>query len=146
MTTRRTPLDPDAPYAGGCHCGSLRFAATLGPIDAGYCHCRICQRTTGAPVLVWGSFPVGSFAYVKGAPAIYRSSQHGRREFCALCGTQIAYREADAATVDVNLGSLDHPEGIEPRHHLWTASRIAWFDTADALPRFEGAGPERPRA
>ena len=145
MTHPGTTMPPGAPYAGGCHCGSLRFAATLGPIDVGYCHCRICQRTTGAPALVWGSFPVGSFAYVKGAPTVYRSSERGQREFCPVCGAQIAYRAVGAGTIDVNVGCLDHPEGIEPRSHIWTSSRIAWFDTADALPRFAGAAPERPR-
>ena len=146
MAQRSTPHASGPPYAGGCHCGSLRFAATLGPVDAGWCHCEICRRTTGAPALVWGSFPVGAFAYVKGTPTVYRSSARGQREFCAACGAQVAYREHGAAIVDVNVGCLDHPEGIEPRCHLWTASRIAWFETADALPRYAGAAPERPRA
>jgi len=139
------PAPPTHP--GGCLCGALRFRSEAEPVASGYCHCRLCQRSTGAPVLAWGSFPVGSFAYVEGAPTVYRSSDHGQREFCARCGTQIAYRESRGArTVDVNLASLDHPEAVPPRHHLWTRSRIAWFDTADALPRFEGAGPEQPRA
>ena len=134
-------------YLGGCLCGAIRFASEADPVASGYCHCRVCQRSSGAPVLAWGSFPVVSFAYIEGAPTIYRSSEHGQREFCARCGTQVAYRESrDAATVDVNLASLDRPEAVPPRYHLWTRSRVAWFETADALPRFEGAGPEQPRA
>jgi hypothetical protein len=134
-------------HRGGCLCGAIRFVSEADPVASGYCHCRLCQRSTGAPVLAWGSFPVVSFAYVEGAPAVYRSSDHGQREFCARCGTQIAYRESfDAASVDVNLASLDRPELVPPRCHLWTRSRIPWFDTADALPRFEAAAPEQPRA
>ena len=134
-------------HRGGCLCGAIRFASEADPVATGYCHCRLCQRSTGAPVLAWGSFPVASFAYVAGAPAVYRSSDHGQREFCARCGTQIAYRESvDAKSVDVNLASLDRPERVAPRCHLWTRSRIPWFETADALPRFEAAAPEQPRA
>lgn len=143
MTTRAH----GSAHPGGCLCGAIRFLSQADPIASGYCHCRLCQRSTGAPVLAWGSFPVAAFAYVEGAPRVYRSSDHGQREFCARCGTQIAYRETrDAATVDVNLGSLDRPESVVPRHHVFTGSRIAWFETADALPRFEGALPEQPRA
>ena len=136
-----------ATHRGGCLCGAIRFLSEADPVASGYCHCRICQRSTGAPVLAWGSFPVASFAYVEGIPTVYRSSDDGQREFCARCGTQVAYRESrDAASVDVNLASLDRPDAVLPRYHLWTGSRIAWFDTADALPRFEGARPEQPRA
>ena len=39
------------PHTGACLCGSLRYAITAPPIDAGYCHCRLCQRSAGAPVL-----------------------------------------------------------------------------------------------
>ncbi len=129
-------------YAGGCLCGSLRYAARVAPVDSGYCHCRICQRSTGAPVLAWASFPAADFAYLKGAPALYRSSPRGRREFCGSCGTQIAFRgDAAPARVDVNTGSLDEPAAIEPRRHIFTASRIPWFETADRLPRHPDAGP-----
>jgi hypothetical protein len=123
-------------HEGGCLCGALRYRCTAAPSDTGYCHCRLCQRSTGAPVLAWASYPVEAFDYTKGAPALYQSSPHGHREFCANCGTQIAYRESQGAvSVDVNVGSLDDPAAVPPRRHIFTASRIAWFDTRDALPR-----------
>ena len=129
-------------FRGGCLCGRVRYASQSPPIDAGYCHCRICQRCSGAPVLVWGSFPIEGFRYLKEAPASFRSSSHGQREFCPGCGTQLAYREDGSRTVDINLGSLDDPESVRPEYHIWTASRIGWFDTADALPRYPDAGPD----
>ena len=109
------------------------FRSDVEPVDAGYCHCRICQRSTGAPVLAWASYPVGSFVYTRGAPAVYQSSGHGHREFCHDCGTQIAYRDSEnAKTVEVNVGSLDDCGKVLPRYHIWCGSRIPWFDTADA--------------
>ncbi len=124
---------------GGCLCGALRYRCAVAPVDTGYCHCRLCQLSTGAPALAWASVPVEHFAYTKGRPALYASSSHGRREFCNICGTQIAFREqTDATLVDVNVGSLDEPAAAPPRRHVWTSSRIPWFETADALPRHEG--------
>jgi len=131
-------------FQGGCLCGALRYVAGK-PIDAGYCHCRICQRSSGAPVLAWASFPVDGFAYQQGSPSLYRSSPNAHREFCGVCGTQIAFRDQKTATtVDINIASLDDPASLKPEYHIWTGSRIPWFDTTDDLPRFEGEGPDRP--
>src|SRR6187551_694839 len=95
---------------GGCLCGALRFEATADAVESGYCHCRICQRSTGAPVLAYVSFPVDSFRYVSGTPSKFASSARGAREFCANCGTQIAFRAStNPRTVDVNVGALDDP-------------------------------------
>jgi hypothetical protein len=130
---------------GGCHCGALRYRVTQQPIDTGYCHCRICQLTTGAPALAWMHVPPGAFEMIKGTPKVYRSSSWGERWFCGECGTQLLYRDSEGpAAVDINVGSLDRPEAAEPVRHIFTASRIPWFDTADVLPRHEGAAPKRP--
>jgi hypothetical protein len=88
-------------------------------------------------------FPSEQFAYTQGVPAVYRSSASAHREFCATCGTQIAFRENEPTDrVDVNVGTLDDPGAARPDHHIWTASKISWFDTDDDLPRFEGEPPE----
>ena len=129
-------------YEGGCLCGALRFRAEVRPIDAGYCHCTLCRRSTGAPVLAWASFPVAEFRYTKGQPTRYPSSAWGHREFCNECGTQIGYRKTDgAATIDVNLGCMDDPSEFPPKYHIHAANRISWFDTLDDLPRHAGSEP-----
>ena len=124
---------------GGCLCGALRYRVDAEPLDTGYCHCTMCQRSTGAPVLAWASIPVESFAYTRGQPAIYRSSSWGQREFCASCGAQICYRDTEGAkTVEINVGGLDEPASYPPKHHIFTGDRIPWFETADDLPQYEG--------
>jgi hypothetical protein len=129
-------------HEGGCLCGALRFRADERPIDAGYCHCTLCRRSTGAPVLAWVSFPVAGFSYTKGRAAIYESSARGHREFCNRCGTQICFRETDAAkTVDLNVGCLDDPSAFPPQYHIYAKDRIEWFDTGDDLPRYPESEP-----
>lgn len=131
-------------YAGGCDCGSVRYESAMPPLESGYCHCRICQSTTGAPVLAFASFPVGGFQYVRENPTVYSSSKKGTRELCARCGTQIAYRDAhDAVAVDVNVATLDDPSEISPQYHIWCESRISWFDIDDSLPRYQQAKMKR---
>ena len=131
-------------FSGGCLCGRLRYQVS-DLIDAGYCHCRLCQRSSGAPVLAWASLPTASFSYTQGDPETYASSDSGRREFCASCGTQIAFRDTRTRDrVDVNVASLDDPARVEPQYHIWVASQISWFDIDDDLPRYAKAGPDSP--
>jgi hypothetical protein len=136
-------MPDDTPFEGGCHCGAIRYHASGEPIETVYCHCRDCQRTTGAPVLAWTAFAREHFEYTRGTPNIYRSSAEAQREFCGQCGAQILFRQdLPTDSIDVNVGSLDQPDATTPNHHTWTASRISWFETADDLPRFEEEAPE----
>jgi hypothetical protein len=125
-------------HSGGCFCGELRFASSADPVETGYCHCSICRRTTGAPLLAFASFPVGGFSYTKGEPRVYASSPIGQREFCGTCGTQICFRESKSAqTVDVNSGALDEMELVAPDHHIYIGSRVEWLKLDDEFPEYE---------
>ena len=44
---RRMP-SPEAPLTGSCACGAVRFEITAPFSSAGYCHCKRCQRRSGA--------------------------------------------------------------------------------------------------
>ena len=131
------------PLEGGCLCGGVRYRISAEPIGAGYCHCRLCQRSTGAPVVSWLNMASEGFAWTRGEPAVYRSSPEAERLFCPTCGTQMVFRViAEPRLLDVTLGSLDDPEAVRPDHHIWTTSRIGWFDTSDDLPRHLERGPD----
>jgi hypothetical protein len=124
-----------ANLVGGCLCGAIRYRLSAKPIDAGYCHCRLCQRSSGAPVMAWATFAATDFSYTHGIPSIYHSSSQGLREFCGGCGTPLVFRRTGETTVDVTMASLDETAAIAPEYHIWTTSRIAWFETRDELPR-----------
>ena len=40
------------------------------------------------------------------------------------------------ADVYVSVCALDDPETLAPEIHIWTSDRLAWFETADELPRY----------
>lgn len=121
---------------GGCLCGAVRYRIEGAPLHAGYCHCRMCQRAAGAPVVAWGTWPAERLSWLAREPATFASSEKGVRAFCPVCGTPLTFVHADAPTrVDVTLASLDDPARFAPEHHIWTTSRIPWLDIADDLPR-----------
>jgi hypothetical protein len=125
-------------FTGGCYCGAIRYRSELNPVETAYCHCSICRRTTGAPLLAFASFPTDGFTYTKGTPAIFNSSSHGQREFCSTCGTQICFRTTETADmVDVSSGSLDELDSVAPTHHIYVADQVSWLKLADQLPRHD---------
>jgi hypothetical protein len=129
---------------GGCACGQVRYELRSEPSDTGYCHCRICQRVSGAPVLVFTSVPVTDFVVTSGAEVVrsYPSTSAGWRQFCSVCGTQLAMQVThEPATIDVTVASLDEPATVPPTYHIFEASRIPWFATADTLPRHAAIRP-----
>ena len=127
---------------GGCLCGKVRYRIDGAPRDPGYCHCRMCQRASGAPVVAWLTAARKDFAWTAGEPKVYASSPGAERLFCPICGSQLVFRaQAEPETLDVTLATLDDPPAIAPDHHSWTASRIAWFEIKDDLPRYPERGP-----
>jgi hypothetical protein len=120
---------------GGCLCGKLRYEATADPVEAAYCHCRMCQRAGGGPVLTFAGFPTRAFRYVSGEPKAYRSSARAERRFCPDCGSSLDFVDLDDNTrIFVNSGTLDDPSLAPPGKHIWTMSQVSWFAVADDLP------------
>lgn len=127
---------------GGCLCGAVRFQVSGKIRDAGYCHCRMCQRLSGAPVVAWLTVPASGFRYTKGSPKIYRSSAKAQREACPTCSSQLVFRADGKDIVDITTATLDTPDAVPPEYHIWRQSRIAWFETTDTLPRHDDSGPD----
>lgn len=123
---------------GGCFCGAVRYRVTGAPMAVSHCHCRDCRRATGAAFMTWMTLSSADFAYTEGAPTEFHSSENGRRAFCAICGTSIAYRsETHAEEIDVAAATLDDPEAVTPDDHLWIGSKLSWIEPGDDLPRLE---------
>lgn len=132
-------------YEGGCLCGSVRYRITGEPQSAGYCHCRMCQRAAGAPVVAWVAFRRDDFRFVKGEPEAFRASSRAVRHFCGDCGTALTFEySADTDTVDVTIASLDDPNATEPVYQIWTSSRLPWLHLDGDGPSFSGDPPGTP--
>lgn len=124
-------------WTGGCLCGDVRYRAEADPVRVVICHCGICRRVSGAPVLCFVHFPVGAFTWVAGGPTRYRSSANAQRGFCPRCGSTLTMHEPVIADrVQVTLGSLDHPEAVRPDDHVWTSEQLPWLRIEDDRPRF----------
>jgi hypothetical protein len=127
-------------YEGGCFCGAIRYAFA-DVFDAGYCHCSICRRGSGAPVIAWVNTPRPGLRLLRGAPRFVTTSAEFRRAFCPDCGTIMWTESIDPARwdkVSVHHGTIDRCAEIEPAIHICHADRLPWLRIDDALPRADG--------
>ena len=122
------------PVTGGCLCGAVRYEADKPPFKAGYCHCRMCQKSLGNLFGAFVSFKPADFRFVSKEPAWYESSDVVKRGFCANCGSPIIYQRNDADFLVIWIGTLDEPDAFEPQAHVWTESKISWVDIQANLP------------
>lgn len=129
-TSTREPV-----LTGGCQCGAVRYALYTGPQHASICHCRMCQKAVGNYFAAYAGVQKPDFAWTRGKPGSYRSSEAIERDFCRDCGTPLTYRPLDKGTVSVSVGSLDHPEHVHPDHQYGVEGRLPDFERLSSLPR-----------
>jgi len=128
-------------YEGGCFCRAVRYRLSAHPLRVTHCHCRHCRGTSGAAFMTWAEFPVRALAWMQGEAATFSTRAGVTRSFCGRCGTHLTYRnEATPGSVDVTAGSLDDPEQVTPRDHVWHDRKLSWIHD-DGLPSFPGDRP-----
>ena len=122
---------------GGCFCGDIRYEVGAATFHETVCHCSICRRTTGAPLVAWFTVPHSDFRLVEGMPTRFRSTEKGMRTFCPRCGTQLTFEHEDFPDeIDVTTCSLEEPERVPPKDHTRTSSKLSWVRLADGLPEY----------
>ncbi|MCT8329997.1 GFA family protein [Albidovulum sediminis] len=104
---------------GGCLCGDVRIEARGRPWRVGLCHCLDCRKHHGALFHASAIFPADRVT-VTG-----RTQAFAGRHFCPRCGSSVFGRSGDE--VEVNLGTLDAPDGFTPTYELWTIRRESWL-------------------
>jgi hypothetical protein len=129
---------------GGCHCGEIRYEAHGEALTHALCHCTDCRRHAGAPMVGWTMYKQDDIKVTKGTPKTYRSSEHGRRQFCPNCGTGLFYTNAEImpGIIDIQSGTYDDPDAIPARVHIQVAERVRWMERAHELPSFERYPPQ----
>lgn len=126
--------------AGGCLCGACRYATSAEPINVRACHCRICQKATGAPLYARVMVPLDSLR-MTGPVGWFSSSPGLRRGFCTRCGTTLFSERVSANSIGLTMGSLDEPNAFAPTEHIWTSNMQAWLKLDDCLTHYPEGAP-----
>jgi hypothetical protein len=119
---------------GGCQCGKVRYALYGEPFNPHICHCRMCQKAFGSFFAPLAGNKLADFAWTRGEPGIFRSSEIVERGFCRDCGTPLSFRYTTRDNIAISIGSLDEPQRLMPKHQYGIESRMPWFGELAGLP------------
>lgn len=119
----------DREISGGCQCGAVRYHATQMLDNAHLCHCRMCQKAVGNIFAALVAAPDDKLVWTRGTPAVWRSSEHVERGFCANCGTPLFYHDVNNGRTNLTIGSLDDPGDFPPHANTGTEAQVVWFGT-----------------
>jgi hypothetical protein len=117
--------------AGSCLCGAIRYTIDAPVTELRACHCRNCQKTSGAGGSVNAPVASSAFRITQGTPKRYTAvADSGRtlhRYFCGDCGSPIySQRENAPETAVVRAGTLDNAGDMKITANIWTRSRRPW--------------------
>ena len=117
MSVETKPL-----LTGGCQCGAIRFALTAAPVKISICHCRMCQKASGAPFASFADIEKSDFSWTRGKPAAFKSSTIAERDFCRDCGTPLSFRRIDGPRIEIMTGAFDRPDRVIPTQQFGSES------------------------
>lgn len=119
-------------YEGGCTCRAVRYRMTSQPLFTHCCHCRWCQRETGASFALNAMIETDRVELLSGTPLLVTTpSNSGKGQKVARCPScHIAlwshYAGAGEAVSFVRVGTLHEPDRLPPDIHIFTASKQPW--------------------
>lgn len=124
----------DMDVTGSCHCGKLRFEATIDPERVAICHCEDCQTLSGSAFRISVRCPEDQFRMLAGTPSIYvKTAASGNRRqqaFCGTCGSAI-YATDDMPrgprVIGLRVGALAQRQQLIPRRQFWCQSALPWL-------------------
>lgn len=133
------------PIEGGCDCRAVRYRIESAPLFVHCCHCRWCQRETGASFALNAMIESDRVTELGAPPDVVRTpSQSGRGQLIARCpACRVAvwshYGGAGPVIKFVRVGTLDDPDLLPPDIHIFTASKQPWVvipPDARAVPEY----------
>ena len=141
-------------FEGGCACRFVRYRVRTGPLLVHCCHCRWCQRETGASFALNALIESDRVEMLAGevevvdTPSMSGKGQKISR--CPKCRVAVwsNYAGAGDAVRFIRVGALDEPDRLPPDIHIYTSSKQPWVVLpagARAVPEYYKASEYWPR-
>src|SRR5215471_16300258 len=134
MSTESTSFD------GGCTCRFVRYRMTTRPLFVHCCHCRWCQRETGASFALNALIEADRVQLLQGEVEVINTpSNSGKGQKisrCPRCWIAVwsNYAGAGDAVRFIRVGTLDEPDRLPPDIHIFTASKQPWVSLPPDMP------------
>jgi hypothetical protein len=127
-------------YDGACTCRFVRYRMTTKPLFVHCCHCRWCQRETGASFALNAMIEADRVQLLQGTVEVVNTpSLSGKGQKISRCPhCRIAvwsnYAGAGDALRFVRVGTLEEPDRLPPDVHIFTSSKQPWVVLGPNIP------------
>ncbi len=130
---------------GGCACGHVRYKIVSDPLIVHCCHCRYCQRLTGASFALNALFEAAHVELLIGTVnEIIVPSPSGKGQTiarCPICEVAVWSNYFMMGIKDlirfIRVGTLDNPNLLPPDVHIYTESKQPWINLSPDIPAVE---------
>ena len=128
------------PAEGGCDCRAVRYRIESAPLFVHCCHCRWCQRESGASFALNAMIEADRVTGLGQPPELVQTpSESGSGQLIARCPRcRVAvwshYAGAGPLVTFVRVGTLDNPDLLPPDIHIFTASKQPWVVLPEGVP------------
>jgi hypothetical protein len=116
---------------GHCLCGAVSINAKAMAPEVGACHCGMCRRWTGGPLMAVDCGTEVTFdgeEYV----SVYDSSPWAQRGFCSRCGSHLFYRIKANQQYIIPVGLFEERDDLVFSHQIFIDRKPSFYDFANA--------------
>jgi len=103
---------------GSCLCGAIRITANNISNSVGACHCGMCRKWGGGPLM---AVDCGTDVSFEGGDniSVFDSSNWAERGFCNKCGSHLFYRLKESKQYIMPVGLFENSEQFVFDHQVF---------------------------
>lgn len=125
-------------FNGQCLCGGVQVNATIHETVMGACHCSICRKWGGGPMMAVECKDNVSWQGEENI-TVYDSSAWAQRGFCKTCGTHLFYRLKEQAFYALPVGLLNNTDSFTFAHQVFIDEKPYNYSFAGETHNLTGA-------
>jgi hypothetical protein len=115
---------------GSCLCGATRFTAKKVSENVGACHCGMCRKWGGGPLMAVDCGTEVSFEGEENI-SVYNSSEWAERGFCQQCGSHLFYRLKGSQQHMMPAGLFDDKENFIFKAQVFIDKKPSFYSFAN---------------
>ena len=124
--------------SGSCLCGATRFTAKSTSIKVGACHCSMCRKWGGGPLM---AVNCGTDVSFEGEDNLstFSSSEWAERGFCKKCGSNLFYKLKDSGQYIMSAGLFDDQGRFVFDEQVFIDEKPSFYTFANETENMTGA-------
>ncbi|MDH3689663.1 MAG: GFA family protein [Gammaproteobacteria bacterium] len=123
---------------GSCLCGATGTNAKNVSKNVGACHCSMCRKWAGGPLLAVDCGTEVSFEGEENI-SVFDSSEWAERGFCNKCGSHLFYRLKDSKQYIMPVGLFEDDRMFVFDHQIFIDEKPSFYRFANETEDMTGA-------